>query len=185
MISNRLKWCLEMSVLLCSISCLKWIIVSVGLWSLKFVSIFKLAIRLWTSEAIKKWDLLSPTFSYFFCSDLSNYCFSLLLGVLGIIPFFDNFLTCIWILLKKNLTIFLTILFDKFFWGIFLTNFFDEFFDEFFWRNFCQSFWQILYLLTIASFRVGVPSILFFLNFIIQNFIYLIFTEQCLRPKLY
>ena len=29
-------------------------------------------------------------------------------------------------------------------------------------RNFCQSFWRILYLLTIASFRIGVPSVLFF-----------------------
>jgi hypothetical protein len=40
----------------------------------------------------------------------------------------------------------------------------DEFFDEYFWWNFFQSFWQIIYLLTIASFRIGVPSILLFSN---------------------
>ena len=36
---------------------------------------------------------------------------------------------------------------------------------EFFWRNFCRSFWRILFLLPIASFRIGVPSILFLQNF--------------------
>ena len=37
-------------------------------------------------------------------------------------------------------------------------NFFDKFFDEFF----TKSFWWIFYLLTIASFRIGVTSILLF-----------------------
>jgi hypothetical protein len=39
---------------------------------------------------------------------------------------------------------------------IFLRNFFDEFFDDFFY--FSEDFFD---LLTIASFRIGVPSILF------------------------
>ena len=41
-----------------------------------------------------------------------------------------------------------------------LTNFLTKFFDEFFWQN----FWWIPYLLIIASFRIGVPSILFFIT---------------------
>ena len=48
-------------------------------------------------------------------------------------------------------------------------GFFDEFFDESFWRNFCPSFWRILYLLTIASFRIGVPSILFYHKVVSTN----------------
>ena len=51
-------------------------------------------------------------------------------------------------------------------WQIFFDKFFDKFFWRIFWRifltKFCQSFWRILYLLTIASFRIGVPSILLY-----------------------
>ena len=51
---------------------------------------------------------------------------------------------------------------DEFFRRIFSTNIFlTNFFDELFWQNYGRSFWWILYLLTIASFRMGVPSILF------------------------
>ena len=58
-------------------------------------------------------------------------------------------------------------MFLLFFWQIFLMNFLTKFFDEFFWRIFWQFFWPIILtytLLTIASFRIGVPSILFFRN---------------------
>ena len=54
------------------------------------------------------------------------------------------------------------------FWRIFLTNFltnlFDEIFDEFFLTNFLT-----YNLLIIASFRIGVPSILFFHIFMNHN----------------
>ena len=63
---------------------------------------------------------------------------------------------------------------NEFFRWIFSSNFFDEFFqrmffdvsDEFFRQIFSDEFFfpQIFYLLTIASFRIGVPSILFFYN---------------------
>ena len=41
---------------------------------------------------------------------------------------------------------------------------FDEFFDKFFDEIFWQIFWWVSYLLTIASFRIGVPSILFWMG---------------------
>ena len=50
-------------------------------------------------------------------------------------------------------------LFDKFFDELF-SNFFDEFFDEFFDKFLTYN------LLTIASFRIGVRSILLFLFFV-------------------
>ena len=68
---------------------------------------------------------------------------------------------------------------DEFFQQIFPTNFSDEFFKQIFPTNFYanffrwilqtnfsdkffrQIFWTNFYLLTIASFRIGVPSILF------------------------
>ena len=67
-------------------------------------------------------------------------------------------------------------------YGMYFDEFSDEFFgefsDEFFWRIFWRIFWQIFWqvfwlfgrfsvtynLLTIASFRIGVPSNLFFAN---------------------
>ena len=85
---------------------------------------------------------------------------------------------------------------DLFFGPIFWTNFLDQFFglifrtnlsDHFFWMNFFNDFFQrffffstnffffnesfrrIFYLLTIASFRIGVPSILFFNFFDIKK----------------
>ena len=93
--------------------------------------------------------------------------------------------------------IYLTNLFDEFFWGIFLANLFDEFiwriflrnfFGEIFWGTFLtfwrifwrcvwRIFWRIFFdefswqfswwifdLLTVASFRIGVPSILLLWN---------------------
>ena len=56
--------------------------------------------------------------------------------------------------------------FDEFFRRIFLMNFFDVFFRRIFSMNFFNEFLQRIfstnfYLLTIASFRIGVPSILF------------------------
>ena len=57
------------------------------------------------------------------------------------------------------LTNFLMNFFDELFWWILLTNLINEFFDEFFWRIFLTNF--LTYnLSTIASFRIGVPSIL-------------------------
>ena len=75
-------------------------------------------------------------------------------------------------------------IFDKFSWQSFLTIFFDNFLDKLFWQFFWQIFWifwifltnffdkifsTIIFFcdnfgdcLTIASFRIGVPSILFF-----------------------
>jgi hypothetical protein len=50
--------------------------------------------------------------------------------------------------------------FWQIFWQILLTNFVDEFFDEFFFGRFLLTY----NLLTIASFRIGVPSILFNMN---------------------
>ena len=71
---------------------------------------------------------------------------------------------------------------------LFFPNFFEEFFDEFFWRIFWRIFWQFIFmnffmnfltnfnfsedlftynLLIIASFRIGVPSILFLINLLI------------------
>ena len=75
-----------------------------------------------------------------------------------------------------------------FFWWILLANFYNElfwrffwwvFFDDFFGQNFCRSFWQFFYLLTIASFRIGVPSILFFVFLGLRIFtrIYCIWSE--------
>ena len=65
---------------------------------------------------------------------------------------------------------------DEFFQRIFSTNFFDEFFlrnlnffDEFFLQNFRNFFNKFFYLLTIESFRIGVPSILLFSD-IMPNF---------------
>ena len=46
---------------------------------------------------------------------------------------------------------------DEFFWRIFLWIFFTNFFDEIF----VEVFDEFFILLTIASFRIGVPSILF------------------------
>ena len=54
-----------------------------GSWDLS--SHFKLVVRFRESEASKNQNLFCPTFSYFFCSDLSNHCFSLLFGILGVI----------------------------------------------------------------------------------------------------
>ena len=55
--------------------------------------------------------------------------------------------------------------FDEFFWQFFWQIFFYEFLWQIFIKYFLwrQIFWQIIhYLLSIASFRIGVPSILFF-----------------------
>ena len=51
--------------------------------------------------------------------------------------------------------------------SLFLTNFFDElnFFDQFFSPNFLTNFDEFL---TIVSFRIVVPTILF--NYLISNF---------------
>ena len=77
--------------------------------------------------------------------------------------FFDEFSDkFFWRIILKNL-------FDKFFWRVSLTSFFDKCLDEFFWQIFWQiflmNFWWIFLtnfltynLLTIASFRIGVPS---------------------------
>ena len=77
------------------------------------------------------------------------------------------------------LTIFFDEVFDEFIWPIILTNFLMDlltnFFDEYFWRicwriflmnfltifNFLVDFFLTYNLLTVASFRIGVPSILF------------------------
>ena len=91
--------------------------------------------------------------------------------------------------LTNFLTNSLTNFFGKFFFGefsdeflmnykcfdeFFLTNFFDEFVDEFFDKFFDEflfgRFLLTYNLLTIASFRIGVPSILFFLY--IGSFLY-------------
>ena len=53
-------------------------------------------------------------------------------------------------------------IFDEFFWRIFLSNFLTNYFDEFFDDFFFGRFFFTYNLLTIASFRIGVPSILFF-----------------------
>ena len=65
------------------------------------------------------------------------------------------------------LLLFSTNSFDELFRRIFSTKFFDKFFQQIFSTNF-QLFDEIFvevfdefYLLTIASFRIGVPSILF------------------------
>ena len=74
--------------------------------------------------------------------------------------FFDNWQVFWWVFWQ----IFSTNFFDEFFWQIFLTNFFDKFFDELFWRIFLTNF--LTYnLLTIASFRIGVPLILYSCHF--------------------
>ena len=52
-----------------------------------------------------------------------------------------------------------------------MAKFVDEFYDDFFFDDFFDEFWFfgkffVTYnLLTIASFRIGVPSILFLFNF--------------------
>ena len=72
-----------------------------------------------------------------------------------------------WWILRR---IFWWVFFNEFFWQIFIMNYFEDFFDNFFWRFFLTKFfdkifvkvfWQFFSLLTIASFRIGVPSILF------------------------
>ena len=62
-------------------------------WEIICPKLFKLAVRLRTSKASKNRDFFCPAFSYFFCCDWLNYCFSLLLGVLEIIfdKCFDKF----------------------------------------------------------------------------------------------
>ena len=72
-------------------------------------------------------------------------------------------------------------IFDNFFWRIwriFCVTFFDECFDEFL----TNCFWRFLLtfnLLTIASFRIGVPSILsFYKNVSLSNF----YTMTLVKP---
>ena len=73
---------------------------------------------------------------------------------------------------EKNVPLLICFLFDNFFWRIIWLFFFDKFFDKlFFWRIFFDNYFdEFLFfsrfcltynLLTIASFRIGVPSILF------------------------
>ena len=101
------------------------------------------------------------------------------------VVFIFSYRNCSWrifwriIFWRIFLTNFFNEFFDDFFCWIFSKNFFDElfwrtllsnFFDEFIWRTlltkmFDELFWQsfLTYnLLTIASFRIRVPSILFF-----------------------
>ena len=67
-------------------------------------------------------------------------------------------------------------LYNTIFWRFFFTNFFYDFFWQIFENFFCRFFWRIFLknllmnfltnfltynLLTVASFRIGVPSILF------------------------
>ena len=58
--------------------------------------------------------------------------------------------------LTNILTNFMTNFLMSFFWWIILANFYNELF----WRF----FWQFFYLLTIVSFRIRVPLILFFIK---------------------
>ena len=58
--------------------------------------------------------------------------------------------------------LFFTIFFDNFFRWIFSTNFFKNFFDELFGQILIfRKIFLTYNILTIASFRIGVPSILF------------------------
>ena len=77
---------------------------------------------------------------------LRAYCIRFFL-MKFLMDFLTNFLTVLTNCLTNLTSNFLTI-FDEFFWWIF-------------WRIFWWIFWQNFYLLTIASFRIRVPLILF------------------------
>jgi hypothetical protein len=66
---------------------------------------------------------------------------------------------------SMNFSCFWRCFFDVVFWSCFLALFFDEFFDVTFRRIFQWFF----HFWTIASFRIGVPSILFLVNVHIIN----------------
>jgi hypothetical protein len=77
-------------------------------------------------------------------------------------------MVCIPMVCIPMYVIFSTYLFDEFFRWIFSTNFdfLDEFFHDFFFSTFFNEFFfdyfrQMFCLLTVASFRIRVPSILF------------------------
>ena len=121
--------------------------------------IFKLDVRLRMSKASKNRDC-----SWFFFLHLSSLVSELFLVLMVLMNFFDEIFW--WIFLMN--------FFGRSFWRIFLTKFFDDFFDEFLFTNFFEEFFfgrfLLTYnLLTIASFRIGVPSILFFFILILKR----------------
>ena len=127
--------------------------------------------------------------NFLYTSKNRDYCPLLVKWFAQLLLFFVTLVSLglFWVCMPIFLTIFFSdeflldeFFFDEFlFWRIsffdefFLTNFFllTNFFDEFYWRIFFDEFfWRILIfrknfltynLLTIASFRIGVSSILF------------------------
>jgi hypothetical protein len=77
---------------------------------------------------------------------------------------------------------------DEFLWRIFVTNICDEFLWQIFVTNFCDEFvWRFWFfgrffltynLLTIASFRIGVPSILFLYRAVYSNKLWILMDSE-------
>ena len=104
-------------------------------------------------------DNFFDDFSFFDKFSLTNF-FTIFLTKCLDEPFWQFFFTNFFFLriyLPSLWQFFLTDFFEGIFWRNFLTDFFYELFYKFFWR--ILVFWKIV--LTIASFRIEVPSILF------------------------
>ena len=120
---------------------------------------FPLFLRLRTSQASR--NRYYPWFFFLSLPELKLFSIRIIFGTYGIVDFFDDFFCMIffdiffYVIFDESLTNFLT---------KFLTNFFDEvcWFDQFFFWFFFGRFLLTYNLLTIASFRIGVPAILFF-----------------------
>jgi len=86
--------------------------------------------------------------------------------------------------------IFWTDFFEGFFGRIFWTDFFNGFFEEFFRRTFLKNFnfsedFLTYNLFTVASFRIGVPSILFLSILHIKIFFPKLTDLQCFQSYMY
>ena len=144
----------------------KWVkvykIQTAGYNGARTVFIFKLADRMRsmrTNGASKNRDSWSPPPHLSFFRILKLLCY---FGTYCVyIQFFWRlFLRIYFQIFYKNFTIFYEYFYDVFF-TILKYNFFKDFFDKFWFFRFFRRFFLTFNLLTIASFRIRVPSILF------------------------